>query len=136
MSRSGYSDDTEDQWAFICWRGAVASAIRGRRGQLLLTELLAALDAMPEKQLIAEELERDGQFCTLGVLGHQRGISMESIDPEDYDQVAKAFGIANALAQEIEFMNDDFWRSETTERRWTRMRAWVAAQITKAPNEN
>ena len=136
MSRSGYSDDTDNQWAFICWRGAVASAIRGARGQLLLAELLAALDAMPEKQLIADELEKEGQFCTLGVLGHQRGLSMDSIDPEDYGQVAKAFSVAGALVQEIEFMNDDFKSSETTERRWTRMRAWVASQITKAPNEN
>lgn len=32
MSRCGYSDDY-DQWALIRWRGAVESAIRGKRGQ-------------------------------------------------------------------------------------------------------
>jgi hypothetical protein len=35
MSRSGYSDDYGDDepWQLIMWRGAVASAFRGRRGQ-------------------------------------------------------------------------------------------------------
>jgi hypothetical protein len=37
MSRSGYSDDLEN-WSLIRWRGAVASAIRGRRGQAFLRE--------------------------------------------------------------------------------------------------
>ena len=48
MSRSGYSDDIDDNWAHIMWRGRVASSIRGKRGQAMLRELLAALDAMPE----------------------------------------------------------------------------------------
>jgi hypothetical protein len=46
MSRSGYSDD-HSEWDLIRWRGAVASAIRGKRGQAFLRELLVALDAMP-----------------------------------------------------------------------------------------
>ena len=45
MSRSGYSDDC-DTWPLICWRGAVASALRGRRGQQFLIELRDALDAI------------------------------------------------------------------------------------------
>ena len=55
MSRSGYSEDC-DGWALVRWRGAVKSAIRGQRGQAFLRELLAALDAIPDKRLIAEEL--------------------------------------------------------------------------------
>ncbi len=63
MSRSGYSDDL-DSWALIRWRGQVASAIRGRRGQAVLRDLLAALDAMPEKALVASELETpQGEVC-------------------------------------------------------------------------
>jgi len=56
MSRSGYSDDCEDNWSWICWRGAVKSAIRGKRGQAFLRETLAALDALPERKLIAKDL--------------------------------------------------------------------------------
>ncbi len=129
MSRSGYSDDCEN-WSLICWRGAVNSAIKGKRGQAFFLELREAMDAMPEKRLVAEVLEADGQFCTIGVLGEKRGINMEALDPEDREEVAAAFGIAPALAAEIVFMNDEgSWDSETPEQRWQRMRKWVDEQI-------
>ncbi len=130
MSRSGYNDNI-DEWALIRWRGQVASATRGKRGQKLLSDLLAALDAMPEKVLIANELEEDGGVCALGALGRERGIDMAKLDPEEPEQVAAAFDIAPPLAQEIVYMNDD-WHNETPEHRWKRMREWIASQI-KAP---
>lgn len=142
MSRSGYVDDCDlDNWAMIKWRGQVASAIRGKRGQKLLTDLLAALDAMPEKALIAHELEtKNGDVCALGALGKARGIDMQKLDPEEPEEVAAAFGIAPQLAQEIVSMNDDHldsvWNEATKrydditpEQRWERMRAWVASQV-------
>lgn len=108
MSRSGYvDDDGGDPLALGRWRGRVASALRGKRGQAFLRELAASLDAMPEKRLIAHELKADGDFCTLGVLGDARGIDLEKLDPEDYDGVADAFGIAPCMAQEIVFENDE-----------------------------
>ena len=109
MSRSGCTDDYDDNWALICWRGAVSSAIRGARGQAMLRELLAALDALPEKRLAAESLvTADGEFCTLGALGRARGIDMDPIDPEDRQAVARTFGIAEALAAEIMYLNDEW----------------------------
>lgn len=58
MSRSGYTDDGWDdesaQWAAIRYAGALKSAVRGKKGQAFLRELLAALDAMPVKRLIRE----------------------------------------------------------------------------------
>lgn len=57
MSRSGYNDDEIDMLALGRWRAQVRSATRGKRGQRLLRDMLAALDAMPEKRLIAGELE-------------------------------------------------------------------------------
>ena len=62
---------------------------------------------MPIKELIAHELEHNGEFCTLGVVGHARGVDISKIDPGDRDAVAKVFGIAPALAAEIVFMNDE-----------------------------
>jgi hypothetical protein len=107
MSRSGYSDEC-DGWASICWRGAVTSALRGQRGQAFLKELVAALDAMPEKVLAADSLvNAEGEFCTLGVVGAARGMDLGQLDPEDYDQVAKAFGLAPAMVREIVFENDE-----------------------------
>lgn len=46
MSRHGYSCDIDDNWALIRWRGAVNSALKGARGQQLLRDIIAALDAL------------------------------------------------------------------------------------------
>lgn len=139
MSRSGYSDDPEP-WDLIRWRGAVMSAIRGKRGQAMLRELLAAMDAMPKKELITDDLvDADGCYCTLGALGAARGMDLASIDAEDPDSVAEAFGIPRALAAEIEYENDDGgpWlphhQKETPAQRWVRMRAWVAKHLKDEP---
>jgi hypothetical protein len=160
MSRSGYTDDCEN---LELWRGAVTRAITGKRGQALLRDLLAALDAMPEKTLAADSLvTADGDYCTLGVLGKARGMDLAALDPEDPDQVANAFGIARAMAQEIVYLNDEqdddyeyvyfevcgplqWWKerhvsrrvqvADGPARRWKRMRAWVASQIKPRPSK-
>jgi hypothetical protein len=126
MSRSGYSDDL-DHWALIRWRGAVNASIKGARGQKLLRELATAMDAMPEKVLIADDLvDVEGDACALGVVGRARGIDLAAIDPEDPPQVAQAFDIANALAQEIVYINDECGGYlETPAQRWVRVRNWV-----------
>jgi hypothetical protein len=129
MSRSGYCDDLEplDQGR---WRGMVASATRGKRGQKLFSDLLKALDDMPEKRLIKDELETaDGEVCALGVLGKARNIEMKELDPEDTLVVAEKFDVAECLAQEVVFMNDEYFWDDTPEERWTKVRAWVAKQI-------
>lgn len=122
MSRSGY-DDCEDNWAMICWRGAVASAIRGKRGQ--------------------------GGVCALGALAQKRGMDVSGLDQEDYYEVAKAFDVNRKLVQEIVYMNDECapgpeWDYEqqrykaedieqTESRRWQYMRDWVVSQIKEEP---
>lgn len=134
MSRSGYCDDWDgEQWDLIRWRGAVKSAIRGARGQAFLKEMLAAFDALPEPKLIANELQEGGAVCAIGAVGRARGISMAELDPYDRETVADVFGIANALAAEITYENDEGnCYNESPERRFARMRAWVESQITKA----
>lgn len=129
MSRSGYS---EDCWgaAYICWRGAVTSAIRGGRGQAFLHEMLQAMAALPERKLIDGELERhDGAVCAIGSVGKARGIDMSKIDFEDRNSVASAFGIAPALAAEIVYMNDEATYGETPEQRFERMRRWIESEL-------
>lgn len=137
MSRSGYSDDLDDNWQLIRWRGAVASAIKGKRGQAFLREMLAALDALPEKKLVARELEIGGEVCALGSVGQTRGVDMAKLDPEDHETVAAAFNIPHALACEIMFENDEgggYWNEETPEARYARMRRWIEGQI-RAPHQ-
>ena len=122
MSRSGYSDDCEN---LELWRAAVNRAIRGARGQHFLRKLMAALDAMPVKRLITNEIANEhGEVCVLGAVDPNT-----TIDPEDREAVARNFGIAPTMAAEIVYMNDEWRRHETPEDRWTRMRAWVEEQI-------
>jgi len=135
MSRSGYCDDGDfDNWQMIRWRGAVTSAFKGKRGQAFLREMLAALDALPEKKLISYDLvQPDGCVCALGAVGKARGTDMSRVDPEDHDGVSGLFGVAHAMACEIMFYNDEgSYHYETPEQRFVRMRAWVACQIKEA----
>ena len=131
MSRSGYTYDCEN---LGIWRGAVASAIRGRRGQAFLRELLEALDAMPKKRLIAHEFEKEGEVCVLGALGRQRGLDMSG-DPEDYTATAYQFGQSEALMREIMYENDECYGGPSMgtktmdEERFDRMRSWVDREI-------
>jgi hypothetical protein len=136
MSRSGYSDDC-DGTDLSLYRGAVESAIRGKRGQAFLRELLAAMDAMPVRELIWGHLENNGGHCALGVIGKTRGLPLPDFDrDEDEDgfdnrHLALAFGVATALVSEIVYCNDecDWTHTETPAERWMRMRAWVVEQI-------
>ena len=108
MSRSGYTDDYDEDGTGGLWRGAVQRAITGKRGQAALLELVSAMDAMASKRLAADSLvSADGEFCTLGVLGQARGLDMSRIDPEDWDAVAEAFGIAPSMVREIVYENDE-----------------------------
>ena len=133
MSRSGYSDDYEN-WQAICWRGAVEKAVLGKRGQAFLAELAVAMEAMPVKELIPNELASHGSYCTLGVIGKARGLDLKAIDTEDDWQLSKEFNIARSMADEIMYMNDEgAFRSqdETPAARWVRMRQWVDFNLAK-----
>lgn len=130
MNRSAYSDcDWGNEWHTIMWRGAVKSAIRGKRGQEFLIALRDALDSMEDKRLVSEHLEADGQHCALGVVLHARGIDPAPIsaelgeyDPEwgyeggdenaYWDALSHSLNIAGALAREIMYINDESysWR--------------------------
>jgi hypothetical protein len=143
MSRSDYSEDLDD-WALIRWRGAVISAIRGKRGQTFLKELEAALVALPQKRLIAEKFCHNGEVCALGSVAVARKVASdkpqnqamkeveEEFDPWDYAGTAGKLGIAEALAQEIMFLNDENPYGENTpEKRYEAVLRWVREQIKK-----
>jgi hypothetical protein len=131
MGRSGYSDDCENVGL---WRGAVERAIRGKRGQAFLREMLIALDAMPVKELVSDKLVQDSEHvCGLGAVAWARGLDVSKLDPYDSEAVGDTFGIARALACEIAFENDEGWRAnETPAERWFRMLAWVDGNIIRS----
>ena len=137
MSRSGYSDNCGG-WELIRWRGAVASAIKGKRGQAALKEILTALDAMPQKRLVAGEFEQDGEYCTLGLLGHYRGIDMSEFNDDGYtdqEAVANALDLPKAFVCEVMFENDEAYFRGSPEERWQRMRQWVVRHIRQTAKE-
>ncbi len=137
MSRSGYSDDYDDEnGALAMWRGQVASAIRGKRGQKLLRDLIEGLDALPEKVLIAERLQEPetGCVCALGAVGLKRGIDLAPLEPLAEggctDAIGSAFDIASQLAAEVQYINDEGgWHRETPRARWERVRSWAIANL-------
>jgi hypothetical protein len=116
MNRSGYSDYAEDA-----------------SGQKLLRDLLAALDAMPVKELIAGKLEHKGAVCALGALGMARGLDMSGIRSMNTYDMAEAFDAARALVADIFFTNDGRFAYLTPHDRFLCMREWVAQQIKDAP---
>lgn len=133
MSRSAYVDDYDgDLWQHIRWRGQVASALRGKRGQAFLRELIEALDAMPAKVLIANALRRGAYVCAIGAVGAKRGVDMSQLDPDDYGRLADVFGIAHQMVQEIEWMNDEAFYG-TPEQRWKYIRDWAVAALLPTP---
>lgn len=160
MSRSGlYENDGDDNLAYGRWRAQVSSATRGKRGQAFLRDLLAALDAMPEKRLISGglafdgapefpypteyedvivggdqlvtgrgEVVRVGDVCALGALGARRGLDLSKFSQGDPEFIAGAVDVAHQLAREIIWINDEGPR-ETPEKRFERVRSWVASRI-------
>lgn len=131
MNRSGYSDDCENLGLY---RANVDRALAGKRGQALLREMASALDEMPVKELIAHDLVDDsGRVCALGSVAVSRRLDVSEIDPGEAHDVASTFGIAECMAREIAYLNDETLtaRNETPSERWKRMRAWVADQIAK-----
>ena len=128
MSRHGYIDECDmDGSQQIRWRGAVTSALRGKRGQAFLREMREALDALPEKKLIERDLVTpEGQVCAMGAVCEARGLDVSDVDPEDYEDVAATLGISEAMAREIAYENDEhYWPEDSDMRRWDWMSRWV-----------
>lgn len=131
MSRSGYTDEEAEPGQFAMWRGQVANAIRGKRGQQFFRDLVAALDAMPIKRLIQGALEAPDSVCAaatyqggadpmltpcaMGAVGQRRGIDMAWFDPETAEddpdwvnhRLSDDFDIAYQLAAEVQWQNDE-----------------------------
>lgn len=131
MSRSGYDYDL-DSWALIRWRGAVSSAMKGKRGQAMLKELLVALEALPQKRLVDGDLrDAQGDVCAFGALCVSKGVDTSDIPSDDCETLAKLFNVAPAMAREIVYKNDDdgFWTDRTPEQRYEDFHAWLKGQI-------
>jgi len=158
MSRSGYDYDGDcESNYYLLYPSIVRRATNGKRGQSFFKALRDALEALPEKRLVPDELQtEDGAVCALGALGRARGVELSKLDPEDVDGVAKTFGVAATLVREVTHANDDEFKHygkriplygpptehmswfnteprlyipETPEERYERVLGWVRSQI-------
>ena len=138
MSRFHDYDDCYDQsaqWAQIRFQGALKKTISGSHGQAFLRELLTALDAMPEKQLIESELVTEEGCCALGVVFKSRGLDSTGIDPDAHEFVAQRLGITETLATQLAYVNDEYgrWRDVSPSQRFDLVREWVVKHIAEEP---
>lgn len=146
MSRHGYLEDCgdyDDNLAQGRWQAQLRSATRGRRGQAFFRALVEALDALPEKSLVANSLEtNEGGVCALGCLARHRGVDVKELDlggdypddeweDSDWDKLSNLFNIAPQVAREVMYVNDETWAPEPDANavRWQKVRAWAARQI-------
>lgn len=156
--RIGYSDEEDYPGQFGLWQGNCQRSLKGRAGQAALRELEAALLALPDKRLIAEELMDDnGAVCGIGAVAKFRGVITEEMRAQgehDMEGVGVDLGMPRLVAWKIVEMNDlQFsgtnllfaegpyrWPAEqpyayievTPEQRYERMLKWVREQITPA----
>ena len=141
MTRYSDCDDYDwEPWMEGQAAGAMQGAIRGRRGQQLLRDLVAGLDALPVPELAAGALEdpETGCLCALGAVRLHRGaeavpLSFEPTDPDiDWRELAEPFNIsltlANAVVSQNEYgseLNDE----QSRRRRWLSVRAWAVGHL-------
>jgi len=145
MSRyCDFDDHDHEPWMEGQTAGALRSAIRGRRGQRLLRDLIEGLDALPVQELAAGTLKdpETGCVCALGVVRLQRGadavpLRFDPTDPDvDWRDLAKPFDISETLANAVICQNEygDKCNDEPSRRRrWRLVRRWAVCNLIAPP---
>ena len=138
LYQEGYGD--AEPWMEGQQAGALKSAIRGQRGQRLLRDLVAALDALDAPELSAGALEDEttGCCCAFGAVRRYRGAAAVPLyfDPMEADldppHFAEPFDVAPALAWEVVEVNEgssDSNMEAARRQRWERVRAWAVKHL-------
>ena len=104
--RISYSDEEDFPGQFGLWQGNCMRSIGGKNGQAVLRELEQALLALPEKRLIADELENaEGEVCAIGALAKFRQYQPKA-DPEEMEEVGIELGMPRMVAWKVVCLND------------------------------
>ena len=72
MSRTECDGEWDNPDTGYLWGSWVRRAIKGKPGQKFLRELEAALVALPEKELIVDNMAKGGGVCALGAVALKR----------------------------------------------------------------
>lgn len=139
MSRIIYDEWDEEDWGLRAgrWFGRVRSSFLGRKGQNALRETEAALLALPQKRLIANELCDGSDVCVLGAVGLVKGITakdLQGLGELDCDEISewaeKNLGFKPTLAWVLHEWNDEDFGFLIPEERYSailqRIRDWLA----------
>lgn len=152
MSRAELNDCDDFPGQLDLYRANTERALSGKRGQAVLMELEAALIALPQKRLIRDAFECDGEVCAISALALKRQTeagkppeeALKGVadflggDYADADLVAARLKTSYNLAWEVMFLNDDRngWDDKRTpEQRYEQMLAWVRENIRPAAGD-
>lgn len=157
--RIGYSENEDYPGQFDLWQANCRRSLQGRAGQAILRELESALVALPDKRLIEDELEAEGDVCAWGALKVYRGEAISDDDRElatyDMEAVGVELGAPRLVAWKVVEVNDlqsrgryvdvagptkvewgmrrrerlNIFIAETPAERYERVLAWVRRQI-------
>jgi hypothetical protein len=148
VSRFETEGDWEEQFqsfesALALWEHNVDASIKGKRGQKVLRELEAALEALPERRLIYGALAtREGDVCAIGALAKAKGVlpvalisrhEYETLGPnEDWTEsvdAGKRCGMTGVLAWAVGSLNDvDLGHVDPEARYWAVLK-WVRKNL-------
>lgn len=129
MGRFYEGEESDEPGAQGRWQGQLMSQIRGKKGQAFLRELLASLEAIPDKRLTEGAIAKDGCVCALGAVALKRrtdagesrdavladlasiNVDVDDIDHDGGDTVTgwaeRELATPELLAIQIPWVNDD-----------------------------
>lgn len=105
--RISYSDEEDYPGQHGLWQANAMRSIKGKKGQVALRELEQALLALPEKRLIARELENaDGEGCAIGALAKYRNYTPKADPDWEMELVGMELGMPHMVAWKVVALND------------------------------
>lgn len=145
--RIRFSEDEDFNNAAILWEANQERSLKSRKGQAVLRRLEAALLALPEPKLVADEIKTaDGIVCALGALaiseGYQGNLELPETSFDAWGNtgsevedamlaLAKLLDVPRLVAVAIIRENDEDYRVKTPEQRYNHVLAWTRSWLSK-----
>ena len=142
-------NESDDPLSYGRWEGRVKKVLSGRPGRAALRELEDVLEAMPVKELIADELcDSQGRVCALGAwhaakrgIAETRALALRMGDEPDSNEVSHALmpvlPITETLGWLIQDANDELSRwpnpKLTPAERHAFMLRWIRSKLAARP---
>lgn len=114
--RISYTDEEDVPGQFALWQANCRRSLQGKKGQAALRELEAALLALPEKRLIANNLQDPkGEVCALGALAKFKGRDIPPVaenewgeidEDEEMEEYGVSLGMPRLVAWKVVCKND------------------------------